>query len=222
MKKPLLVALCGTDGVGKSSLKTGLTSTLQARGLEVTLIDKWDILRHDLHPECGFLRDDLDALRVGISKMQGVSRPLFLFWSMLVVMPNLAQCQSDIVLFDGYWMKHAAAELVMGCSAELIEAVTAHFPTPDVTIHLDVDIATALARKRGQMTPYECGCDQSMTEESFVEHQVKVRGVLGKWAREQGWLTLDGTLEREVVVHQAVDAVWRPLQRNHEPLTSIV
>jgi dTMP kinase len=185
---PVLIAVYGNDGAGKSLLVRRLAQQLQADGKRVQVIDKWDILQAQLHPDCAsFLIDDLPALRVAIARMQPLPRLLFLFWTISTAMQRIDR-EADLVLLDGYWMKHAAAEIALGQDPALVLALARAFQVPELQLYLDVTPAVAFERKRGALTPYECGCAPVCTEHGFVRHQAAVRQLLREWAAREAVL----------------------------------
>src|SRR5438552_1550945 len=117
----MLIAFCGCDGSGKSMQVQRIRSWLDRDGYCVDVINKWDILDPVKFPECRFIRTQLDDLRVCIAEMDGAARAMFLFWSISLTLTK--PDRDKIMLADGYWMKHAAAELEYGCSPALIEAL---------------------------------------------------------------------------------------------------
>ena len=183
----MLIAFAGCDGAGKSTQVKVVRAWLEAAGRRARIIDRWDILDAEQFPECRFLRATRDEVRVCNSEMEGPSRGLFLFWTMSVAAQRMDASDPDCVyLVDSYWMKHAAAELELGCDPAWIEATVRSFPRPDLTVYLDVSPEEALRRKP-ELTPYECGRDARLDPRDFLAHQTKLRERLRSWAHEWGW-----------------------------------
>lgn len=178
----------GTDGAGKSTQIQRTIARLAGRGLTAQRHDKWDVLDRGRFPECRFIGESLDDLRRCITEMEGDSRALFLFWTLAATLKGMGSC--DVDLIDGYWYKHAAAELTLGCSRQLIDALGAALPPPDHVLYLRVDPERALARKPA-LTRYECGRDPALSPESFLRHQHRLRALLDERARESGWTVID-------------------------------
>lgn len=170
------IAFVGLDGCGKSTQVGRLHEWLVASGIASKVVDKWQI--HDLatYPEHRFLGCSRDELRVCIAEMHAPSRALFLFWSIAATLP-LSGSDDLVHLFDGYWQKHAASEVAYGCDVRWISDVTKIFPPADLTFHFDLEPAKALERKRGSLTPYECGRGP-LTDANFLKHQRRVQRVL--------------------------------------------
>jgi thymidylate kinase len=84
-------------------------------------------------------------------------------------------------------MKHAAAELVYGGDPVLVDAIVAGLGAVDAVVYLDVTPGEALRRKRGSLTPYECGLDPARDEEKFLARQEAIRGRMLAWAARDGW-----------------------------------
>ncbi len=178
----------GTDGAGKSTQIERTLERLAGRGLTARRHAKWDAFDRDRFPECRFVRQPVEDLRECIAEMEGSSRAMFLFWIIATTLKDLDTCDVDII--DGYWYKHGASELTLGCPDALIDALGAALPPPDHVIYLRVDPALALARKP-DVTRYECGRDPSLSPESFLGHQRRLGAILDGWANESGWTVID-------------------------------
>jgi dTMP kinase len=188
-----LVALTGIDGAGKSTLVSSLVSDLRGQGLQVDVFDKWDVARNKFD-ECRFLDGaDLPDLKVCIAEMPTISRWPFLYWSIAQSASRLTSCTADVAVLDGYWMKHANAEVALGYPARVVDAMVAELPQADLTILLDLSPDDALQRKRDSLTPYECGLDGSLSERLFLAHQSKVCRLLREQARTAGWSRVDAS-----------------------------
>ena len=204
----MLIAFAGLDGAGKSTQTKALSERLKADGRSVKIIDKWDVLDPRIHPECRFVDSNLEDLRVCISEMKGPGRALFLFWCIALTTTRSMSEPHDYFISDGYWMKHAAAELAMGASRAMIEGYIEAMPRADVTLYFDVEPEIALNRKISHdLTPYECGCDPKMRPERFLKHQTAVRGVLREWAKRDGWITIDATRDARTIAEEVAGHV---------------
>ena len=199
-----IVAICGNDGAGKSKNIAGLKAYLLARSLPFDSVDKWDILDSRMHSTCSFISTQLNPLRVQISEMPSPARMLFLMWSISITADRIRHASNKVILLDGYWMKHAAAEIAMGGSSAAIRTVAGLLPVPDITIFLDIDPLVALERKRGDLTPYECACDPSLSENSFLRHQGSVAEILNRWSDEFGWRRIDASQPPEIVLRNTI------------------
>jgi dTMP kinase len=204
MSRPLMVAVYGNDGAGKSTLVRAIKAQLATEGVSCEVFDKWDILSADLSPQTQFIKPDIDALRVAISRMEGVSRTLFLFWSIAV---TLRESSADVVLLDGYWFKHGAAEIALGADRRLVEALGSALPMPDVAIHLDVDPMVAAERKQLRFTPYECGCVEPCSLDLFIGHQGRVRAALRSIKVGRSAVLIDAGLPAAEVLSRAMDRI---------------
>lgn len=184
----------GTDGAGKSTQIRRTAARLTERGLAARRHNKWDVLERDAFPECRFLGGPAATLRACIAEMEGEARALFLFWLIATTADRAARDApagaGRVDLIDGYWYKHAAAELALGCSRPLVDALGAALPPPDHVLYLRVDPERALARK-AELTRYECGLDPASSPASFLRHQRRLQATLDAWADERGWTVVD-------------------------------
>jgi dTMP kinase len=209
----MLIALIGADGAGKSTQAAMLRDRLAETGIAVRYFDMWNVLKPELHPECRFVTGDRPVVRTCIAEMEGPGRALFLFWMMALAARRSLADAADIVVADGYWQKHAAAELAYGCPPALIDGVSAAFPRPDLTLFLDVTPEIALARKGSAgLTPYECARDPAMPPEKFLTHQARVRATLASWATSENWARIDAGREPAPVAAD-IDRAVAPLLR---------
>jgi dTMP kinase len=213
----MIIAFAGCDGAGKSTQIADLGRWLGEAGLGVEVIDRWDILDGAKYPECRFLRSSRDEVRVANSEMEGPSRAMFLFWTMSVAAQRIdPRDPARVWLVDGYWMKHAAAELEYGCDPAWIDATVRCFPPADLTLYLDVTPEEALRRKP-ELTPYECGRDPGRDPAGFLAHQAKLRRRLLRWAGELGWKTVSSMQAPERVTEEIRTAVSESLPGRARP-----
>jgi thymidylate kinase len=198
----MLVAFAGCDGAGKTTQVERVRQWLEERGWQAEIIDRWDILDAEQFPECRFIRSSRNEVRVCNSEMEGLSRAMFLFWTISLTMRKIdLRDQSRVYLLDGYWMKHGAAEIEYGCDPAWVEATVRSMPWPDVTLYLDVTPEDALRRKP-DVTPYECARNPDMNPQDFIRHQTKVRRRLLRWANEFGWDVISSMQEPARVTEQ--------------------
>lgn len=198
----MLVAFAGCDGAGKSTQVERVRRWLEAKGRQVEIIDRWEILDADKFPECRFIRSSRDEVRVCNSEMEGLGRAMFLFWTISLTLQKVnLQDTSRVYLLDGYWMKHAAAEIEYGCDPAWIEATVRSLPPADVTVYVDITPEEALRRKP-DLTPYECARNPALNPEDFISHQTKLRRRLLRWADDSGWNIVSSMQEPSLVTEQ--------------------
>ncbi|MFI5670538.1 thymidylate kinase [Streptomyces sp. NPDC051704] len=178
----------GPDGAGKSTQVKRVQSWAEGQGLSFRVVGKWQVFEESQVPQARFLRGTtLDELRVCIAEMPNPARMLFLGWMNTLAAERARAAEADLVVLDGYWVKHAATELLAGCPEELVDAIVHAMAPVDSVVFFDVTPEEALRRKKGDITPYECGRDPQCRPESFLKHQAAVRDVMLDWAARRGW-----------------------------------
>lgn len=205
-----MIAFAGCDGAGKTAQVRLLRERLAQRGYATTVLDKWDVLDHERFPECRFIGVELDELKQCMASMPGVSRALMLFWTLAITLARpRADDEAHVYLLDGYWMKHAAAEIELGCDAAWIHATVRQLPAPALTLYLDVTPEVAAQRKTS-FNLMECGLRPERGREQFLQHQRRLRGHLGRWCDELGWVRVDAAPPLPEVA-AAIDEAVAPL-----------
>jgi len=207
-----MIAIVGADGAGKSTVTAAVHERMRADGRSVRLVDRWDVVGGAEYPTAGFLVDDSRFVRSCTARMSSVPRFLFLMWASVLSLTDRhpGRPPGEVVLVDGYWMKHAASEVAYGLDRSWVEDVTAGLPEPDLVVYLRCDAATTWQRKTGAILPYECGMDLSCAQESFLAHQETIHRVLDDWADERGWLVVDTRQPAATVIDSVYSAVSRP------------
>ncbi|MFH4399002.1 hypothetical protein WMQ46_03130 [Vibrio diabolicus] len=198
----MLLVLAGPDGAGKSTQAKFLYDWYSDQGYSVKILDKWDILNISSNPECRFINSSLDELRYCISEMKGESRSLFLFWSIFQTMVDIEDIHDPdtIYISDGYWIKHAASEVLYGNSEDWVRSVTSAFPKPDYIFYFDIEPSVTSVRK-SDFTPYECGRNTEMKIEQFINHQLSLKSMMDKWSRQDDWVSINANRDVDDVFH---------------------
>ncbi|WP_199315048.1 thymidylate kinase [Streptomyces cadmiisoli] len=207
----MIVSLVGSDGAGKSTVSRLATERLLAAGRQVERVDRWDIVGNPAYPTTRFMKPDVQHTRLCVAEMPTTARFLFLMWSIsqaLLGRSPAAVAPDRVTLLDGYWMKHAAGEIVYGLDRAWVEGVVSGLPVSEHVVYLRLDPKQAWMRKVGRdVVPYECGMDPACSQDGFLTHQSRILDVLDSWAEQYGWLTVDAGAPLDDVVGRVVSTV---------------
>jgi dTMP kinase len=206
--EPLIIAIAGCDGAGKSTQVKLLYDNLNKWGYDTFIVDKWDVLDSDTIPESRFINTSLDELKKCMVSMPGISRALMLFWTLAITLESKIRLTNryKVLLLDGYWMKHAAAEIIFGCDLSWVLSTVAQLPAPHLTLYLDISSEDAAERKNS-FNLMECGLRATQSREDFLSHQNLLRHQLTKWSDDFGWIKLDATRSRDELFASIADIV---------------
>jgi dTMP kinase len=207
----MLIAVVGTDGAGKSTVTARTAEVLESHGHTVAHIDRWHIVDNPAYPATRFMRPDVADTRQCVAEMPNPSRFLFLMWSISMALlggRTPGSGSSDVQMLDGYWMKHAASEVVYGLDRSWVESVVSALPVADVVIYLRISPEDTWRRKNGSssLVPYECGMDPSCSRASFLRHQQAILALLDDWASTRRWVTVDAAQPLPDVLDEVVRA----------------
>jgi dTMP kinase len=195
-RNPFLVAITGADGAGKTTLCRSVVDALNQRGTLARRLDRFAIGRPEDCSVASLLAGDRDFLRAHTLRMPSPARLLFLLWCYAEpVIEQLRQPQAppEILVMDSYWMKHVAAEILMGCDARAALAATELLPQADMVFDVRVAPRVALHRKTvAELVPYECGSTEHCSPAAFLQHQQALRDQLDRWSTRWNWLRVDG------------------------------
>jgi thymidylate kinase len=212
----MLVCIVGADGSGKSTLTQSLNQELKKNSLNTHNVDRWDILNNELVP-CGrFIKKDLKQLRTCVAEMPLNARFRFLTWAMSISLDYARKSvgENGVLLFDSFWQKHAAVEIAYGNPSADIMSLVASFPKPEFVFYLKANPNITLSRIRKNLVPYECGMDESCSDNSFLNHQNKIIKLLDIWSKENQWIELDANLP----TNQLIDETLKHLKLNTNEL----
>jgi thymidylate kinase len=216
----VLVAIAGADGAGKTTLSRQVHQALVRRGIDAVRLDRFDILDAKLSPASSFIDTDVLTLRQSVLQMPTASaRLLFMLWSMAITVSHQLNNgdAGKVVVYDSYWMKHTAAEIVFGAQEKAALAAACLLPQPDLTLYLKLEPATLLQRKRGDLVPYECGLDPACEGESFLRHQRRILSHLDSWSHRFGWQEIDGDQASDVLMAELVRRIEKARPSPNKP-----
>ena len=201
----MLIAIAGPDGAGKSTLTKALRQALCDKGVDAVRLDRFDVLDPQLSPASGFIKADVLTVRQAVLAMPtATARLLFMLWSMAVTASSqmLSAPKDRVIIFDSYWMKHTAVEIIFGADEEAALAAASLLPRPDMVFYFKLPTQTLLDRKPDDRVAYECGMDEECRPESFLAHQQRIQSYLDAWSQRFCWQEIDGAQPTQRLVEE--------------------
>lgn len=195
-----LICFEGLDGAGKTTVSHRVADELSRAGTPSLLVEKKDthFSRESLSQRMSLLRHiiweygDTPIQELGDEHSLYIMASWFSALDRGKIRPLLEQGHTVIV--DNWFYKFIARfKLKPDLDFDHVQRCFAHLSRPDCVILLDVDPATAAARKEGYSLAETGNLDglHGRTAENFVQYQQSVRGVLMELAAKEGWLKLD-------------------------------
>lgn len=217
----MLIAIAGPDGAGKSTLSGVLAQMLRDRGHDAICLSRFDILDPELSPASAFIDCDILTVRQSVMAMPtATARLLFTLWSMAVTAASQLAVPGRVIIYDSYWMKHTAAEIIFGANEQAALAATTMLVPPDLTFYVRLPAEILLARKPYDRVPYECGMDDLCRPERFLAHQRSIQSYLDAWAERFDWLEVDGAQPTSVLAVTLASSIEAALARAEDRIPS--
>lgn len=196
--------LGGVDGSGKSTQALRLAKALRAKGRAVAVVSIWDLVGQEGVP---FAQPAQVHAFLGV--LGPAARACFLASAMHEAIARVPPAQ-DLVIWVAGWRKYHATELALGTDPKLLQGLAQAFPTPQLSLHLDLSPELALARKGGQVSAHESG---GQGPGGFVAFQRRVAEASRQLSPQTATLTrvVDAEAPEEEVaeaIAQAVGARW--------------
>jgi thymidylate kinase len=196
--------LGGVDGSGKSTQAQLLAQALRGRGRQVAIVSIWDLVGQE-----GVPFTSPSQVQAFLRVLGPAARATFLASAMHEALARVPAGQ-DLVIWVAGWRKYHATELALGTEPKLLQGLAQGFPTPQLSLHLDLDPELALARKGGQVSGHESG---GLGPEGFVAFQRRVAECARQLSPHTATLTrvVDASAPVDEVaeaIAQAVGARW--------------
>ncbi len=211
-----LIAIEGTDGVGRTTHVNQLRMVLEREGYAVA--------------ETGLTRSDLAAQGIRRAKEGNTlgSNAYNLFYATdfadrleRQILPALRA--GFVMLTDRYLYSLIARAIVRGADPDWIKQVYSFALVPDAVYYLRIDVPDLVPRAimNGGFDYGESGMDLPMGADlfdSFVNYQKRVIGELDQLSREYGFETLDATRPVEETANDLSERVLKLLARHPHPI----
>ncbi len=196
----MLISFVGGDASGKGTQIERCSEWIRNEmKLPVRVVTRFDLLGKNAYPEFAFADCTREELAEEyLPQMKGSARAVFLMYTFAVALGRNPPLRDEVVLVDGYWQKNLGTEGAMGIDQEWFTKLCSVLPKPDVTLLFDIDPHTVLSRGR-KGKPYECGCDFTRSDTSFIRHQSKVREILLSAAKSYGWHKIDASRSEDAI-----------------------
>jgi dTMP kinase len=205
MNKGFLISVEGIDGSGKSTLARNLYQLFLERNLDVLLTKEpgatplGKSLREILHTQKALVCDKSEFLLFAADRAQHFAT---------VVQPALDQ--GTLVISDRMHDSSLAYQgFGRGLDKEIITSVSRwamNNRMPDLTVYVTIDTTTAFERlhaTRAELTSFE--------QEKIDFWQRVQTGFTTIFADRDNVVTLDGTLDQEILAQQAFDEIIKKL-----------
>lgn len=211
---PLLVAVTGPDGSGKSTACSSAMSLLVAKlgPGAVAEVSVWDALRPLPGIQTPFgSRREAEAY---LASLDGPSRTLFIFHALRRSLQLGLASDAQVLLLNGYWYKYAVSELGYGVDEEVVRGAARAFPAPDRVFFLDVDPETAWERRRVSTarephgsTRYEGGGDEG----GFLAFQRRLRPIWERLSAQESptWVKISAMDAPDAVARRIAEGAIR-------------
>lgn len=200
-----LIAIEGTDGVGRSTHVALLKEWLEARGYAVL--------------DTGLMRSELAGPGLQRAKQGHTLDPITLnlfyatdFWDRLErqILPALRA--GMVALTDRYSFSLIARASLRGVSSEWLEGLYGFAPVPDLVVYLDIEAEALLPRVLSStgFDYWESGMDYLVAEstyENFVRYQNDLLAEMRQLAAKYGMKTIDARRSVGEVFHALIQEV---------------
>lgn len=206
MSRPHLLVVTGPDGTGKSTLVQGVVQALNAEHGEgyATSVLIWHSLA-DLV--------SVEQARTYLGTIDHLSRATLLLHGIARALDLGRRADVRVLVIDGYWYKYAVSEIAHGTPPALFAGCPEAFPTPDLTLCLDLPAEEALARKEA-ISRYEQGLAEADggEGEAFLRFQERMAAHWSTLEEQVGpWTHLSSAQPAEALVARTLAALSRSL-----------
>ena len=207
-KKGKLIAIEGTDGVGRSTQVGLLKNWLEVQGYAVV--------------ETGWARSSLMHKSIELAKsgntMDRMTFTLLYATDFADRFENLilpALKSGHIVLMDRYIFTAIARDVVREKNTEWIRNLFSFALVPDLMLYLKIDVESLIPRaiESGGMNYWEAGMDMHMGQDlfdSFVNYQSLLIDQYNKLSKEYDFQPIDAT--------QSVEAIQQDIREKVKPI----
>lgn len=149
-----LIALTGPDACGKDTQLKRLENSLLSLGLRVQTLSIHSSMRAFSHVSDPKTINEF--LNIFLLQFAPEARSLFLMSLLKNSFDQITE-EADILLYNSFWYKYAAAEMTYGIPSDFWTSQMKTFlPKPDLMVRIHADVQSCLLR-RSRWSSYESG-----------------------------------------------------------------
>ncbi len=233
-KQPVMICVTGMDGSGKSTLAERLVREIGTRSaLKVEEVSLWDVIRK-LPQGTHVLQASAKEIDFYSELICPEARMYFALHMLSQAFAMARESNADVLILNAHWYKYFASVVVQasdhygnrgvqGPSEDQLLSVMGLLPEPDLTFFLDAEPSETQSRKE-RYSGFETGFAPRRDADAFLKFQTRAYEVMGRHARNEGWIRIDTQKGAEAVAEKVLNhpALRRLLRKGLRPRENAV